>query len=318
MSGALRARPAPDPARCVRSHLRGASCAACALGCPRGALMPTPDGVALDPDACSGCGQCQAVCPTEALGPPAHPPARGEILDLRCSAAGAGNIGCIHALGPEALARLWLEGARKIRITTADCAACADAPDCSLAQHVETLNALLAARDLPPFALRRARPDPSDGPADPGRRGFLRRFAASASDPTPQDPALARLQRRASGPCLSAPRIDPARCTACNGCVRICPEGALMLIKDRNGVLGYHIDSTRCTACALCIDLCDHKAIELSPMDLAGPDIPLQSDRCQSCGVQTLRIAQPGQGAPDRCPTCQRAPHAAALYQVLE
>lgn len=91
-----------------------------------------------------------------------------------------------------------------------------------------------------------------------------------------------------------------------------------MLIKDRNGVLGYHIDSTRCTACALCTDLCAQEAIELSPMDLAGPDIPLQSDRCQSCGVQTLRIAQPGQSAPDRCPTCQRAPHAAALYQVLE
>lgn len=281
--------------------------------------MPTPDGVALEPDACSGCGQCQAACPTEALGPPAHPPARGQILDLRCSAAGSGNIGCIHALGPEALARLWLEGARKIRITTADCAACADAPDRPLAQHIEALNALLAARDLPPLALRRAAPSKAkeDAP-DPGRRGFLRRFAAPAPATEPQSPALARLQSRAPGPCLSAPRIDPARCTACNGCIRICPEGALMLIKDNTGAQAYHIDSARCTGCELCVDLCDHEAIELYPMDLSGPDVTLKEYRCQSCGVETLAVDRANQTTPDLCPTCQRAPHAAALYQVLD
>lgn len=83
-AAATPARPAhaaADPAGDVRLlaralpsclAARAVYCRSCAEICPEGALRirPLPRGlaeVAIDPDRCTGCGDCLAVCPADAL-----------------------------------------------------------------------------------------------------------------------------------------------------------------------------------------------------------------------------------------------------------
>jgi ferredoxin len=63
-----------------RSHIVG--CRRCLDLCPTGAIAPSGDHVAIDPNVCAGCGQCAAVCPTGAAGY-ALPPADVLMRRLR-------------------------------------------------------------------------------------------------------------------------------------------------------------------------------------------------------------------------------------------
>lgn len=318
MSDPLRKVPELDASACVRGRLRGASCADCALSCPAGAIMPTPSSITLAPDLCSGCGQCQGACPAGALGAPDHPPVQGALMVLACSKVGGPDIGCAHALGLEDLARLWLQGVRQIAVATADCGACEDAPETRLDQRVSVLNRLLAPRGLDPLRLRRARPEErarEDAPSDPARR---RAFGQVQPEEASGATALSRLQALgpADAPYAVAPEFDPNACTGCNACIRICPEGALMLVKDAGGSLCYQIDAAACTGCALCEDCCDDTAIHLSRFAAPPAALPLVAFRCRSCGVESVAPVT-GEAAPHLCRICRKAPHARTLFQTL-
>ena len=127
-------RPAPAPiptpvfddGRCSLSRFTDSRCAICAEICPTDALTAEADGLALNRDACTGCGACAGACPAQAIRlpgllplPPAAPDRTGAVT-LICSrhphaGRSAGPL-CLRALGLEALARLWLDGVRVIRL----------------------------------------------------------------------------------------------------------------------------------------------------------------------------------------------------------
>ena len=67
--------------------------------------------------------------------------------------------------------------------------------------------------------------------------------------------------------------VDPAKCTGCGACTRICPPKALYLVKEGdNLVIRYFIG--RCIFCAMCADTCPQKAISVShEFELATDDI---------------------------------------------
>lgn len=52
---------------CLHLHKPFLDCHRCAEACPRGCLKLTDGGIDFDPTACTGCGQCAAQCPSEAL-----------------------------------------------------------------------------------------------------------------------------------------------------------------------------------------------------------------------------------------------------------
>lgn len=332
------ALPAVSAGACVNNRQGVAVCDLCVQACPTGALQTGPQGLALEAASCSGCGGCGASCPGAAISipgvvplPPGFPNSAGEMLLIcpRHVTAGQGTI-CLQALGLEALAGLWLRGMRMLWLATGICAECPNGMGLAFTDKLAALNALLADRDLP---MMQAAPAPRRRPsrlpqlgedrADPGRRSFLRLVASPVTGDAKSDPpALARLQglggRVTPAPrCAFVPVLQPARCTACHACTRLCPEDALILINADDGAAAYRCDATRCTGCGVCVAACQEDAIELEVM-VPPPvgDVALVWSHCRGCGVgfHTPGLAAPVDGL---CPVCARVPHFRKLHQVL-
>lgn len=334
-------RPGPalpdiDGAACSLGRLASSGCAACVQACPRGALQDDADSLSFDTEACSGCGACAAACPQGAIRlagsavPCLDQPATGAafttvalVCPLRHPAAASV---CLQALGLEALARLWLAGVRRLLALTGDCASCPDGAGLALAGRLAMLNALLDDRGLPSLRIDRADRIPNGlsrlqtGPVVPGSRRAFLGLAASA-EPSPREPALARLQslsgRTAPARTAFSPRIDPTRCSGCDACVRLCPEDALSLIKDETGEMAYSVASSRCTGCKICADVCSSDAMTIASMEPPADPVLLTAFRCRGCGVDVHVPAAAPRSDGGLCPICARTGHHRRLFQVL-
>ncbi|MCC6517401.1 MAG: 4Fe-4S binding protein [Tabrizicola sp.] len=309
--------------------LAQARCSACADACPQDALQMTAEGLVLDPAACTGCGACVAACPQRAValdgqgGIRPEPSAGGPEAALVCPRRGPGQGPCLQELGLEALARLWLQGVRRIAVLTADCAACPDGAGLPVAARVAALNALLEDRGLQPLRIGPVASVPRRMPrltAEPVPRRGRRLFLGLGAVTDTGIPALARLQSLPGPPGARhacAPRIDPARCTGCDACLRICPAGALSLIKDDDGGLSYGADPSGCTGCGMCEDVCGAGAMTIERLAPAVPGPALVSFRCRGCGVEVhVPSGGPREGG-GLCPVCARTGHHRRLFQVL-
>ncbi|MBR0906469.1 4Fe-4S binding protein [Bradyrhizobium liaoningense] len=70
------------PSLCAHSRSKRTGCHRCLDLCPTGAITPSGDHVAIDPNICAGCGQCAAACPTGAASY-ALPPADTQLHQIR-------------------------------------------------------------------------------------------------------------------------------------------------------------------------------------------------------------------------------------------
>ncbi|OYX43950.1 MAG: hypothetical protein B7Z02_07145 [Rhodobacterales bacterium 32-67-9] len=329
--------PSIDEDACSRGILVRSACAACAASCPHDALSADEDGLYLEPADCTGCGACLAACPRQAISLDSldaiviEPSGGSPVAALICPRRAVGYGPCLQSLGLESLSRLWLGGVRRIVTLTAGCADCPDGRSLAVADRVADLNDLLADRGLP---LLRVEPAQSVAKSVPklmaraadhaGRRAFLGLGAASAEADGPSESALSRLQSLPAGPdarAAFAPRIDPRICTGCDACVRICPEGALTLIKDESGIMVYRTSPTKCTSCGLCMDVCGADAIRIDRQAPRVPDLRLTGYRCRGCGVEVHSPAggpwDGGEAGGGLCPICAATSHHKRLFQVL-
>ena len=162
----------------------------------------------------------------------------------------------------------------------------------------------------------------SPNPSIPTRRAFFRRISMLPSGPSANDAkksgstiASARVwlinqlssqsppaQDQAHQP-LWAVAWNPARCTACLSCTRICPTQALRVesSQEEPAVTSFVVDMSRCIDCGLCIALCQTRALEKcnwtshpsSNKNLTPHYSPLRQRRCDACGVEFHRLASP-------------------------
>lgn len=330
----MRAGPAPaiDGAACSLGRLAQSGCAACAAACPRGALQDSAEGLVLDALACSGCGACVAACPQRAITVDGaselrpEKPGQGAVA-LVCPRRSAEGGICLQALGLEALAGLWLAGVRRVLAVTGACAECPDGRGLDVATRVAAVDALLAERGLPGLRVDAAAGVPrgvprlvASRPQARGRRAFLGLGTGAAPEAAPGLPALARLQSL-SAPATArvafAPMIDPASCTGCDACLRICPEGVLSLIKDDAGEMSYVAQSFQCTGCRLCMDVCGAEALTLDRLALPAPEVPLSGFRCRGCGLDVHVPADGPHAGGGLCPVCAATGHHRRLFVVL-
>ena len=325
-----------DGAACVRSRLLLASCDACQRICPVDAIDLGARQPVIDTLSCTGCGACVAVCMEDVFSLPAPlPKPQGDTMLVQCRChSQAKNIpatNCIHSIGLNDLARMWLDGVRHLLVATAGCPTCEAAPMVWIETAVADFNQLAESRALPGIELAiTSKRDISewqhalDAP-DPSRRAFLRRFVAPPADETsdPEDTPLHKflIQGQTPDPAKTlypfSPHIDATRCTGCDDCVNICPHDALTLIKAQNGKSLYHCAPERCTGCQLCSDICDVQAVGVQGMGHRGADILLTRFHCRACGVETHSTSAQ---APEngQCRICQHTDHHKKLFVVLD
>ncbi len=246
-------------------------------------------------------------------------------------------------------AEAWLDGCRRVVMLKG-------AVDPAWSAGAAQFNALLTSRGLEPMALRRVSEHSKAArtmralfaeTATPSRRGgFLGALSGLPSedgaDPAfDTRPALTRIQSvEGEGEDEGAlfaivPRIDPARCSGCDACVRICPPEALTLIEAASeaspeappeappgtspDISAYHVHPESCDACGLCESVCEDAAIRLETMARAPDDIPLKAWSCRACGVavHAPEAAAESRAQDGLCRICARTGHHKNLFVVL-
>lgn len=77
--------------------------------------------------------------------------------------------------------------------------------------------------------------------------------------------------------------LEMSSCTACADCVKICPDSALSVGKDAEGVF-LGVDPSRCDGCGLCVSVCPSDSITISNFDAGIPlRYPVQEKSCEHC-----------------------------------
>jgi ferredoxin len=290
-----------DASRCLRMRYSDSACHRCVAACPHGSVT-VADRLVIDPGLCRGCQLCTTVCPAGALEPmddftaclaqlaKVPEPVLGCI---RTKDRSHTSISCLGGLSPEHLMSLIQTMSGVVTLNLSLCADCGNAASISLLR--ERLNALTRAGltvDGAELVLVAAAEEIHFHDTTVDRRGFFKLFRRSLVESAsavlavtkeqPETPIAYSIKRlpirrnllnrtRAS---LSPEMVKKCReqfdvqvtwndtCTACQGCVAICPTGALQTVSDAEQPV---FDCLSCTGCGLCVEFCLDGAVHLQP-----------------------------------------------------
>lgn len=332
--------------RCVHSLMEQASCRACVEACPRGAWVIDSDMLGIDTTRCDGCDLCAAACPQGAIegrfSPSLKITDKGGAAFATCERAGVegcieGLVPCLHAIGIADLLRLYRQGATFLITSRGDCDKCDRGRGERLSERVAQVNRLLESRGMGAIKFRNLAPDGwgralsrlGDLVAERtlDRRSFFRRAVegprkrveAALEDLDPIVPPGMLLSCHPEDSLFPfVPSIDQDRCSGCDACSRLCPQGAIRLEREDSGALAYLIDAKRCSACGMCVDVCEANAVRIkSWIRLSNNTIPLRDYRCHSCGIE-FHLPDDGRDPEAMCWVCGKANHQKNLFQVLD
>lgn len=333
---ALRPSAKATPGACTRRHASG--CSACAEVCPKGAISTSEEGVEIDAEACVGCGLCVVACPVAAIEGAGQSPVgvatrieRGKAL--RCDVARAlrpegegefADVPCVAGVDPEAIAAGALAGGGAT-VVRGPCSSCPLGVGERVRSTIDRARVLV---DATPVGARVVEEEVAVVEPEPRerRRGGRKRApdraspevsrrvlfglrpqpgTAAAGEPESVFGALgtgasAREVLLASTEEPALPRLEAdLRCTACGGCVRVCPKDALSL---KAGTLV--LSPVDCVACGECVRVCPEGALSFAapePVSGAGrlPLVHVAPESCSACGRPL------GPGETGRCHNCE-------------
>jgi Pyruvate/2-oxoacid:ferredoxin oxidoreductase delta subunit len=281
-----------DASRCLRMRFSESSCRHCVDICPHGAVN-LDGGLTINPDKCHGCMLCTSVCSVGALEQNGDfnaciaklskvpEPILGCIRTKECS---NGTVACLGGLSEEHLVALYHTLAGRL---TLNLSLCSDCPNHSIITQLrQRLDALSTAR----LSYSNCRIEISESDQDMNyrdesvdRRSFFKSFRTSLftsaavilsahNEQTERrtDYAGKRLPirrellnrtrnqlsqelviqiRKHFDSCVS---FDET-CTRCQGCVAICPTGALKTETDNETPI---LEQLLCTGCGVCQEFC--------------------------------------------------------------
>lgn len=290
-----------DASRCLRMRFSESSCQRCLKVCPHGAVN-LDGGLAMHSDQCHGCLLCTAVCPVGAIEQNNDfnvilaqlAQVSGPVLGCcRTREQANSTLSCLGGLSAEHLLLLCysLPGVLTLNLTA--CSNCcnngmipclqqrlenlsvaglldggcriviAERAD-DICYQVETVdrrsffksfrNSLFksAADILVTTTIKTGQRSAYGGKRLPRRREYLNRARTKVSAELED-----RIRKR-----FDALVLIEGSCTNCQGCVAICPTGALLSNGDESSP---EFDRILCTGCGLCVEFCLDGAVRMQP-----------------------------------------------------
>ena len=281
-----------DASRCLRMRFNESGCNHCVAVCPHGAVT-LAGGLAINPETCRGCLLCTAVCPAGALELSSDFDAGLAQLSkvpepvlgcLRTKESSNAALACLGGLSEEHLLALQhsLVGRLTLNLTL-----CADCPNNSITPHLRQRLAALSRTGLSDtcchIALAESAQELHYHDESVDRRSFFKSFRNSLF--TCATVILSGSSQQVQQRCEYAAKRLPFRrellnrirkklsdelkiqvqkhfdsnvlfednCTQCQGCVAICPTGALQTMIAEETPL---FDQLLCTGCGLCREFC--------------------------------------------------------------
>ena len=281
-----------DASRCLRMRFSESSCRHCVDICPHGAVN-LDCGLTINPDQCHGCMLCTSVCPVGALEQNGDfnaclakltkvpEPILGCIRTRECS---NGTLPCLGGLSEEHLVALChtLSGNLTLNLT-----ACNDCPNSAMIPHLRQRLEVLFDIGLQEgsccIVTVESTQDISYHDESVDRRSFFKSFRNSLfqsaavilsinDEPTERRADYAGKRVPIRRELLNSIRIKASRellgqiqkhfdvcvtfseaCTMCQGCVAICPTGALKT-EAEDGTPFF--EQLLCSGCGLCSEFC--------------------------------------------------------------
>lgn len=288
-----------DNSRCLKMRFSESSCCRCIDICPHGTVT-LDGGLAINKELCRGCLLCTAVCPVGALEQSSDissclaqlsrvpEPVLGCIRTKEHSNA---TLACLGGLSEEHLVKLshTLSGKLTLNMT-----ACSDCPNRAITPHLlKRFEVLLEAGVLEggcKIVTAESAKDTNYCDESVGRRSFFKFFSNSLFQSavvilsTSKEPAERRIEYAAKRVPIKRNLLNMSRnklsqelelrvsehfdsrvfiseaCTVCQGCVAICPTGALQTEQSDTPPT---FDQLICTGCGLCSEFCLDGAVQI-------------------------------------------------------
>lgn len=295
-----------DTSRCLRMRFSESSCQRCVAICPHGAVT-LDGGLAIHAERCRGCFLCTAVCPvgaleqsndfTNCLAQLSRVP-EPVLGCIRTKETAHASLACLGGLSKEHLLALYHSFTGRLTLNLSLCSDCPNNPMIAeLKQRLKRisgaglsgcscrLDIAAAAQDIryrdetvdrrsffksfrtslftSAAVILTPTTEPAELRTDYSRKRVPMRRALLNSTRNKLSPELARLLHKSFDATVSFKE----NCTRCQGCVAICPTGAL---KTEQPDLVPTFDGLFCTGCGLCQEFCLDQALEIFPVTSGG------------------------------------------------
>lgn len=281
-----------DASRCLRMRFSASSCRRCIDICPHGAVV-IDGRLSIDPEKCLGCLLCTAVCPTGALEQSndfsacltqlARVP-ESVLGCIRTKERSNAAVACLGGLSEEHLLALYHTLAGSLTLNLSLCSSCPNQPMIAhLKQRLKTLSTARLSNSNCRIEITESAQEIQYREESVGRRSFFKSLGSALfkSADIVISSGNEQTERRTE---YAAKRLPYRRellnntksklsnelktqiqkhfdssmsfentCTKCQGCVAICPTGALKTLSAEEIPV---FDQLSCTGCGLCVEFC--------------------------------------------------------------